>query len=41
MSKISGVIFDLDGTLYNGENAIDGAIDTVNAMLDIGLKVFF
>lgn len=38
---IKGVVFDLDGTLYYGDKAVDGAIDTVYALLNAGLKVFY
>lgn len=38
---IRGVVFDLDGTLYCGDTAGDGAVDTVYALLNAGLKVFY
>lgn len=40
-SSIKAVLFDLDGTLYYGETAIDGAIEAVQAMRNLGLQVFF
>ena len=35
------VIFDLDGTLYLGENLIPGADDTVDLLRSIGVRVAF
>ncbi len=29
---INGIVFDLGGTLYLGEKAIHGAVETVNAL---------
>lgn len=33
--------FDLDGTIYRGEEAIDGAADTVRALLERGARVAY
>lgn len=38
---IRGVVFDLDGTLYCGDKAVDGAVDTVYTLLNAGLKIFY
>lgn len=38
---VKGIVFDLDGTLYLGEKAIDGAIETVNALTKRGCQVFY
>ena len=40
-STVKAVLFDLDGTLYYGDKAADGAVDTVRAMRERGLRVFF
>ncbi|MCU6707794.1 HAD-IIA family hydrolase [Paenibacillus sp. J5C_2022] len=41
MQQYSGYIFDLDGTIYLGNEAIDGAVDTINYLLGLGKKVLF
>ncbi len=38
---IKAIIFDLDGTLYFGENLREGALETVIALMDQGYRVFF
>lgn len=40
-SSIRAVIFDLDGTLYYGDKAIDGAVETILAIRRRGLRVYF
>lgn len=35
-----GVIFDLDGTLYRGENIIEGAVETI-AVLERNYQIFY
>lgn len=40
-SDIKAVLFDLDGVLYVGNHAIDGAVETVNALRDAGLAIRF
>lgn len=39
--RLEAVIFDLDGTLYLGDEAIPGAVDTVQALRRRGLGVQF
>jgi len=41
MSKYRGYIFDLDGTVYLGENAIPGAPQTIAALRQQGCRVVF
>lgn len=38
---ITTIIFDLDGTLYLGEHAIDGAARTLEKLRSVGKKLFF
>lgn len=38
---IKAVAFDLDGTLYCGENAIDGAVDAVISLRRSNYRVFY
>ena len=38
---LKAIIFDLDGVLYLGENAIEDAVETVAALRDLGFRVFF
>lgn len=39
---LKGIVFDLDGTLYFGEKAVEGAVDVVNALsLQKNRKVFY
>ncbi|TLS37280.1 HAD-IIA family hydrolase [Pseudalkalibacillus caeni] len=38
---MKGIIFDLDGTVYRGEELIDGAAETVKRMKELGNKVVF
>jgi HAD superfamily hydrolase (TIGR01458 family) len=37
LSNIKGILFDLDGVLYIGSNAIEGAVDAVQKIRDSGL----
>ncbi len=39
--KYSAFIFDLDGTIYRGENLIKGADETVNSLKELGKKLLF
>ncbi len=39
--QIRGVLFDLDGTLFLGDEAYEGAIETVRRLLERGLKIGF
>jgi len=41
VNKYEGYIFDLDGTIYLGQYAIDGAVDTVNRLLADNKRVLF
>jgi 4-nitrophenyl phosphatase len=38
---IQGIIFDLDGTIYRGSQAVPGAADFVSRVAEQGIKVFF
>jgi len=39
--NIAGVIFDLDGTIYLGEKALPGAVDTCRELRQKGIKLLF
>jgi HAD superfamily hydrolase (TIGR01450 family) len=41
MNNISALAFDLDGTLYNGKNAIKGARKTIAVLLGLNYKIFY
>lgn len=41
MRDYSGYIFDLDGTIYLGDQAIDGAVETIEHLLSLDKKVLF
>lgn len=41
MNNISALAFDLDGTLYNGRNVIEEAVDTIAALEDLKYKIFY
>ena len=44
MSKtidIDGLIFDLDGTVYTGEHALSGAVETINRLRQQGKRILF
>ncbi|MDD3978283.1 MAG: HAD family hydrolase [Methanomicrobium sp.] len=34
MKKITGIIFEIDGVLYSGEEAVDGACYALNLIAD-------
>lgn len=38
---VKGVVFDLDGTLYLGDKAVYGAVETVSALTGRGCQVFY
>lgn len=38
---IKGIAFDLDGTLYYSNRAIEGAIDTVNTLASLNYQMFY
>lgn len=40
-SKIKAVVFDLDGTVYEGENLVDGALDAIDSLCDHGFEIYF
>ncbi len=39
--KYDSFIFDLDGTVYRGDNIIPGAEETINRLKDYGKKIIF
>jgi len=41
IEKYDGFIFDLDGTIYRGENIIPNADKTVNFIKASGKKIIF
>jgi arabinose operon protein AraL len=41
LSRIDGFIFDLDGTLYLGENALPGAVKIVQTLRQMGKQALF
>ncbi|CAH0117628.1 HAD-IIA family hydrolase [Paenibacillus sp. CECT 9249] len=41
MDHFSGYIFDLDGTIYLGDHAIDGAVETIRRLQQSGKKLLF
>lgn len=41
MIDYSGYIFDLDGTIYLGDHAIDGAVETIEHLLSLNKKILF
>ncbi len=41
MQQYKGYIFDLDGTIYLGKQAIAGAVETVNQLITEGKKTVF
>ena len=41
MENVRAVIFDLDGTIYEGSRVIEGAPETVSSLRDSGIGVFF
>lgn len=41
MNNISTFAFDLDGTLYCGDNAVEGAADTVAGLINSNYQVFY
>ena len=41
LSNLKGFIFDLDGTIYIGENLIDGAAEVIERLRSSGRKVLF
>ena len=41
LSSIKGILFDLDGVLYIGSNAIEGAIEAVGEIRTSGIQCRF
>ena len=41
MNNISALVFDLDGTIYRGNNAIKGARETIDALIDLNYQIFY
>ena len=41
LKNIDGILCDIDGTLYFKGEAIEGAIDTVSLIKDLGIKILF
>ena len=41
MENIEAIFLDLDGTIYMGDNLIDGAIDFLNRIEERGIRRFF
>ena len=39
MKKITGIIFDIDGVLYSGEEAVDGACYALNLIADAKIQL--
>ena len=39
--EMESAIFDMDGVLYRGKEAIEGAAEAVNALSESGVRVFF
>lgn len=41
MSKVCALAFDLDGTVYHGNSAIEGAIDTIATLTNLNYQIFY
>ncbi len=41
MNNIKAFAFDLDGTLYYGNNAVDGAVKAVLSIIEAGYQVYY
>ena len=41
LHRFEGYIFDLDGTIYLGNHAIEGAVETVGFLRQMGKKLLF
>jgi len=41
MNNISALAFDLDGTIYNGNSPVKGALDTVARLRSLNYKIFY
>lgn len=40
-SKIRAIVFDLDGTVYEGENLVDGVLEAINSLRHQGFEIYF
>ena len=40
-SKIRAIVFDLDGTVYEGENLVDGVLEAINSLVHQGFEIYF
>jgi len=40
-SKIRALVFDLDGTVYEGDSLVDGVLETINRMRHQGFSIYF
>ncbi len=40
-SKIKAIVLDLDGTVYNGENLVDNALEAINSLRHRGFEIYF
>ena len=40
-SKIRAIVFDLDGTVYKGENLVDGVFEAINSLSHHGYEIYF
>mgnify|MGYP003535986644 FL=1 len=41
INKYDSYIFDLDGTVYRGDDIITGAVITINSLKESGKKIIF
>lgn len=41
MNNISALAFDLDGTVYHGDGAIDGSIGAINDLMNLNYQIFY
>jgi HAD superfamily hydrolase (TIGR01450 family) len=41
MNNISALAFDLDGTVYHGNSAIEGARETINVLINLNYQIFY
>jgi len=40
-SGIKAIVFDLDGTVYEGENLVYGALDSIDSLRSLGFSIYF
>jgi len=41
MNNVSALAFDLDGTVYHGNSAIEGAKAAIDALIDLNYQIFY